>query len=89
MPLCAISTNLANLKVGSRATDAIYSLQAYRLTRAVAKSGVPVVYYLQGGPSLVPAADVLAGLCFVLGWWARVVCFWLGAALGKLVEILN
>lgn len=34
-----------------RATDAIWSLQVYRLARAVTKSGAPVVYYLTGGPS--------------------------------------
>ena len=33
-----------------RATDAVWSLQAYRLARAVAKSGAPVVYYLIDGP---------------------------------------
>ena len=33
-----------------RATDAIWSLQAYRLARVVAKSGAPVVYYLEDGP---------------------------------------
>ena len=32
-----------------RATDAIWSLQVYRLARAVTKSGAPVVYYLEGG----------------------------------------
>ena len=34
-----------------RATDAIWSLQVYRLARAVAKSGAPVVYYLESGPA--------------------------------------
>ena len=33
-----------------RATDAIYSVQVYRLARAVTKSGAPVVYYLDCGP---------------------------------------
>ena len=33
-----------------RATDAIWSLKIYRLARAVAKSGAPAVYYLEGGP---------------------------------------
>ena len=33
-----------------RATDAIWSLQSYKLARAVAKSGAPVVYYLIDGP---------------------------------------
>ena len=33
-----------------RATDAIYSLKVYRLSRAVTKSGAPDVYYLDGGP---------------------------------------
>ena len=36
-----------------RATDAIWSLQAYRLARAVAKSGAHVVYYLTGAPLVV------------------------------------
>ena len=33
-----------------RATDAIWSLQSYKLARAMAKSGAPVVYYLIDGP---------------------------------------
>ena len=33
-----------------RATDAIWSLQSYKLARAAAKSGAPVVYYLIDGP---------------------------------------
>ena len=33
-----------------RATDPVWSLQVYRLDRAVAKSGAPVVYYLIDGP---------------------------------------
>ena len=33
-----------------RATDAVWSLQSYKLARAVAKSGAPVVYYLIDGP---------------------------------------
>ena len=33
-----------------RATDAIWSLQVYRLARSVAKSGAPIVYYMEGGP---------------------------------------
>ena len=33
-----------------RATDPVWSLRVYRLDRAVAKSGAPVVYYLIDGP---------------------------------------
>ena len=33
-----------------RATDAVWSLRSYKLARAVAKSGAPVVYYLIDGP---------------------------------------
>lgn len=33
-----------------RATDPVWSLQSYKLARAVAKSGAPVVYYLIDGP---------------------------------------
>ena len=33
-----------------RATDAVWSLQSYKLARAVAKSGAPGVYYLIDGP---------------------------------------
>ena len=33
-----------------RATDAVWSLQSYKLARAVTKSGAPVVYYLIDGP---------------------------------------
>ena len=33
-----------------RATDPVWSLDVYRLARAVTKSGSPVVYYLQDGP---------------------------------------
>ena len=36
-----------------RATDAVWSLKVYKLARAVSKSGVPVVYYLEGGPLVV------------------------------------
>ena len=32
------------------ATDAIWSLQVYRIARSIAKSGAPIVYYLEGGP---------------------------------------
>ena len=33
-----------------RATDPVWSLQVYRLGRTMAKTGEPVVYYLDGGP---------------------------------------
>ena len=33
--------------------------------------------------------DVLAGLCFVICWWGRAICFWRRAAPDKLVEILH
>ena len=33
-----------------RATDPVWSLKVYRLGRSVAKTGSPVVYYLDGGP---------------------------------------
>jgi hypothetical protein len=33
-----------------RATDAVWSLDAYRLGRSVTKPGEPVLYYLQDGP---------------------------------------
>ena len=34
-----------------RATDPVWSLKTYKLSRAVAKSGAPIVYHLKGGPS--------------------------------------
>jgi len=33
-----------------RATDPVWSLQVYRIARAVTKSGEPVLYYLESGP---------------------------------------